>query len=45
MIALEDAIIKDFLHNDIIKFYVRYVDDTVDLAKPSDNDLILNKLN
>ena len=45
MIALEDAIIKDLLHNDIIKFYVRYVDGILVLAKPSDIDLILNKLN
>ena len=44
MLALEDAILKDFLHNDIIKFCVRYVDDTLVLAKPSDIDLILNKL-
>ena len=45
MIAVEDAIIKDLLHNDIIKFYVKYVDDTLVLARPSDIDLILNKLN
>ena len=45
MIALEDAIIKDLLNNDIIKFYVRYVDDTLFVAKPSDIDLILKKLN
>ena len=45
MIALEDAIIKDLPHNDIIKFYVRYVDDTLVLAKPSEIYLILNKLN
>ena len=44
MIALEDAILKDFLQNDIIKFCVRCVDDTLVLAKPSDIDLILNKL-
>ena len=31
-IALEDAIIKDLLHNDNIKFYVRYVDDTLVLV-------------
>ena len=40
MIALEDALIKGLLHNDVIKFYVRYVDDTLVLAKPSDTDLI-----
>ena len=45
MIALGDAIIKDLLHNDIIKFYVRHMLMTLVLAKPSDIDLILNKLN
>ncbi len=45
MIALEDKIIKDLFDKDIIKFYVRYVDDTLVLAKPSDINLILNKLN
>ena len=45
MIALEDAIVKDRLHNNIIKFYFRYVDDTLVLAKPSDINLILDKLN
>ena len=45
MIALIDAIIKDLLDNNIIKFYIRYINDTLVLAKPSDIDLILNKLN
>ena len=45
MIALEDEIVKDLFDSDIIKFYVRYVDDTLVLAKPSDVNLILNKLN
>lgn len=45
MVALEDEIIKDLFENETIKFYVRYVDDTLVLAKPSDINLILNKLN
>ena len=45
MIALEDEIIKDLFENETIKFYIRYVDDTLVLAKPSDINLILNKLN
>ena len=32
-------ITKDLLHNNIIKFYVRYVDETPVLAKPSDINL------
>ncbi len=45
MTALEDKIKKTLFDKDIIKFYVRYVDDTLVLAKPSDINLILNKLN
>ena len=45
MIALEDAIVKYLVQDDIIKFYVRNVGDTLVLSKPSDIDLILNKLN
>ena len=45
MIALEDGMMKDLFDNGIIKFYVRYVDDTLLLAKSSDINLILNKLN
>jgi hypothetical protein len=45
MIALEDEIIKDLFENETIKFYIRYVEDTLVLAKPSDINLILNKLN
>ena len=41
MIALEDEIVKDLFDSDIIKFYVRCVDDTLVLAKPSDVNLIL----
>jgi hypothetical protein len=45
MIVLEDEIIKDLFENETIKFYIRYVDDTLVLTKPSDINLILNKLN
>ncbi len=41
MIALEDKIVKDLFDKDIIKFYVRYVDNTLVLAKSSDINLIL----
>ena len=45
MMALEDEIIKDLFDNSTIKFYVRYFDNTLVLAKASDINLILNKLN
>ena len=45
MMALEDEIIKDLFDNSTIKFYVKYFDNTLVLAKASDINLILNKLN
>ena len=36
IIALQDEIVKDLFDSGIIKFCVRYVDDTLVLAKPSD---------
>ena len=45
MVALEDEIIKYLFDNSTIKFYLRYVGDTLALAKPSDINLILNRLN
>ena len=45
MTELEKHVIKPFIDNDIIKFYCRYVDDTLVLVKPSDIDMIHNALN
>ncbi len=45
MTALEDDIIRPLITSDTLKFYVRYVDDTLVLAKPDDIPLILDKLN
>ena len=42
---LEDDIIRPLITSDKLKFYVRYVDDTLVLAKPEDIPLILDKLN
>ena len=45
MTELEDDIIRPLITSDKLKFYVRYVDDTLVLAKPEDIPLILDKLN
>ena len=45
MTALEDAIIKPLIDSGVLKFYSRFVDDTLVLAKPYDFPFILNKLN
>ena len=45
MTALEDNIIRPLISSDTFKFYVRYVDDTLVLAKPENISLILEKLN
>ena len=42
---LEDDIIRPLITSDKLKFYVRYVDDSLVLAKPEDIPLILDKLN
>ena len=41
MTAFEDEIIRPLIFSDMPKFYVRYVDDTLVLAKPSDIPTIL----
>ena len=43
--ALEEDIVKRLIDSKIIKFYVRFVDDTLVLAKPSDIPAILEQLN
>ena len=45
MTALEDDIIRPLVSSDTLKFYVRYVDDTLVLAKPENISLILEVLN
>ena len=45
MTALEDDIIRPLITSDTFKFYVRYVDETLVVAKPDDIPLILDKLN
>ena len=43
IMTLEDARIKPLIDSGVLKFYFRFVDDT--LAKPSHFPFILNKLN
>ena len=45
MTALEDAIIKPLIDSGVLKFYSRFVDDTLVLAELSDFPFILGKLN
>ncbi len=45
MTEFEALIVKPLINSNIIKFYRRYVDDTLILAKPSDIDYILNQFN
>ena len=45
MTELENTIIKRLFDNGKIKFYCRYVDDTLLLIKPEDIHLVLNLFN
>ena len=45
MTEQEKVIIDDLITTGIIKFYIRYVDDTLVLTKPEHIDLVLAKLN
>ena len=45
MIECEKAIVDKLIEDDIIKFYVRYVDDTLLVIKRADISYILNKFN
>ena len=45
MTAFEDDIIQPLISSDMLIFYVRYVEDTLVLAKPSDIPTIRQKLN
>ena len=42
---LEKVIVDDLVRSGIVKFYRRYVDDTLVLIKPSDIPFVLNKFN
>ena len=45
MAELEKVIIQKLIDEKLIKFYIRYVDDTLLLAKVEDIDPILTELN
>eukprot|EP00111_Clytia_hemisphaerica_P008585 TCONS_00025083-protein len=45
MTELEKHVVTKLFNDDIIKFYIRFVDDTLVLAKPTAFDSILEKLN
>ena len=42
---LQKFILDELINDNIVKFYIRYVDDTLLLVKPEDTDKILNKFN
>ena len=45
MTELERAVVDDLVDDGTLKFYARYVDDTLLLVKPEDTDEILRKFN
>ena len=45
MTALEKIILNDLSKDSVIKFYIRYIDDTFMLVKPENIDKILKKFN
>ena len=45
MTKLEKEIVGDLLNKGIIRFYCRYVDDTLILMKPNDIQQVLDKFN
>ena len=45
MTTFEDEIVRQLIDSNVIKFYARYVDDTLVLAKPSDIPIILRAFN
>ena len=45
MTELEKFILDELINDNIVKFYIRYVDDTSLLVKPEDTDKILKKFN
>ena len=45
MTELERAVVDDLIANGTLKFYSRYVDDTLLMVKPDDVDAVLQKFN
>ena len=45
MTELEKFILDELINDNIVKFYIRYVDDTLLLIKTEDTDKILKKFN
>ena len=45
MTTFEDEIVRQLIDSNVIKFYARYVDDTLVLAKPSNIPIILQAFN
>ena len=45
MTTFEDEIVRQLIDSNVVKFYARYVDDTLVLAKPSDIPIILQAFN
>ena len=41
----EKVVLSDLLQSDILKFYRRYIDNTLVLVKPTDIPTVLNKFN
>ena len=45
MTECEKVIVNKLIENNIVKFYIRYVDDTSLVLKKKDIDIVLNKFN
>ena len=45
MAECEKVIVNQLIENNIVKFYIRYVDDTLLVLRKKDIDIVLNKFN
>ena len=45
MTECEKVIVNQLIENNIVKFYIRYVDDTLLVLRMKDIDIVLNKFN
>ena len=45
MTECEKAIVNQLIENNIVKFYIRYVDDTLLVLREKDIDIVLNRFN
>ena len=45
MTELEKIVVSDLINSGLIKFYIRYVDDTILFAKEDDTDIIVQQFN